>query len=93
MRLLSVLVLVALGLPATAFAGETVTYSYDAKGRLTNVAHSGGRTDGQASAYTLDAADNRTNVTVTGAPFDTASGRVIVLPLKGMPLLILPTAP
>ncbi len=69
-----------------ASAGETTTYSYDALGRLTNAAHSGSVNGGLNQAYSHDAADNRTNVTVTGSPFST-SARVIVLPLKGMPVI------
>jgi hypothetical protein len=51
-------------LPAT----ETITYSYDALGRLTNALHAGAINAGLNTRYQLDAADNRTNVTVTGAP-------------------------
>jgi hypothetical protein len=51
-----------------AFASETITYTYDALGRLTHVAHAGTVNNGLQSNYTLDPADNRTNVTVSGAP-------------------------
>jgi len=50
-----------------ACANETTNYSYDVFGRLTNVAHSGTVNNGVNAAYTHDAADNRSNVTVTGA--------------------------
>lgn len=53
---------------APAFATETITYSYDALGRLVKVLHSGTVNNGQQSTYTHDPADNRTNVTVTSAP-------------------------
>ncbi|MEO6215097.1 MAG: hypothetical protein ABIO86_03620 [Sphingomonas sp.] len=49
-------------------ASETITYSYDALGRLTDTAHSGAVTGGLASHYQFDPAGNRTQVTVTGAP-------------------------
>lgn len=49
-------------------ASETITYSYDALGRLTDTAHAGGVNGGLASHYQLDPADNRMQVTVTGAP-------------------------
>lgn len=51
-----------------ASASETVTYSYDAKGRLIQVTHSGTVNNNVVANYTFDAADNRKNVTVTGAP-------------------------
>lgn len=49
----------------TAFAEETTSYTYDALGRLTSVAQSGGPSSGTKTCYTYDAAGNRTNVTVT----------------------------
>ena len=52
---------------STAHASETVTYTYDALGRLVAVAHSGTVNNGQQTTYTYDSADNRTNVTTTGA--------------------------
>ncbi|MFA6125648.1 MAG: hypothetical protein WCS75_04655 [Sphingomonas sp.] len=51
-----------------ASATETVTYSYDAKGRLVQVTHSGSVNNNVVVNYTFDAADNRKNVKVTGAP-------------------------
>jgi len=38
-------------LAASALAGETTTYSYDALGRLTNAAHSGTANSGLNQAY------------------------------------------
>ncbi|WP_157081292.1 hypothetical protein [Novosphingobium naphthalenivorans] len=62
------LVLIAsLALPGLAHATETVTYTYDAKGRLIKVVHSGSVNNGETTTYTIDKADNRTNVTTTGA--------------------------
>jgi hypothetical protein len=52
---------------SSAMATETITYSYDALGRLVAVAHSGAVNNGQQTVYTLDPADNRTNVRTTGA--------------------------
>jgi hypothetical protein len=52
---------------APAVAQETVTYTYDLKGRLTGVSHAGGPAAGASASYTYDNADNRSNVTVTGA--------------------------
>lgn len=48
-------------------AAETVTYTYDARGRLVEVVHGGGASSGADVAYTYDAAGNRTRVVVTGA--------------------------
>ena len=86
MRLSSILVLAALGLPTIASAAETVTYQYDAKGRLTQVHHAGGPSDGTVATYVFDAADNRTSVTINGA-----TPQVIVVPLDG--LTVIPIGP
>lgn len=51
-----------------ASASETVTYTYDAKGRLIKVVHTGTVNNGVTTEYTHDHADNRVNVKVTGAP-------------------------
>lgn len=57
------------GLAAAAVASsETVTYSYDARGRLVKVEHTGTVNNGVVANYTFDKAENRTNVKVTGAP-------------------------
>jgi hypothetical protein len=50
---------------APAFASETITYVYDAKGRLVTVSHSGTANSGVSASYGYDNADNRTNVTVS----------------------------
>ena len=51
-----------------AGASETVNYTYDAKGRLVRVAHSGTVNNNAVVNYSFDKADNRVNVNVTGAP-------------------------
>lgn len=51
---------------AAAFAAETITYTYDARGRLVTVVHSGGPSAGVTTTYSLDDADNRTGKTTTG---------------------------
>jgi hypothetical protein len=71
-----------------AVAGETTTYNYDALGRLTNAAHSGTVNSGLSQAYTHDAADNRTNVTVTGSPYSNTT-RVVVVPLLGLAVIVI----
>ena len=63
--------LIALGaaaVAAAAYAAETITYTYDARGRLKQVVRSGTVNNGVTTNYTYDKADNRTNKTVTGAP-------------------------
>lgn len=52
----------------SAHATETITYTYDAKGRLIKVERSGSVNNNVKAEYTLDKAENRTNVTVTGSP-------------------------
>jgi len=69
-------------LPCAANATETTNYQYDALGRLTNVAHQNGPANGVQTVYTLDAAGNRTNVTVTGA-----GSMVVVVPLNGFTVI------
>ena len=51
--------LLALVLPTVASASETIAYSYDARGRLKQVSHSGTVNNGKTTTYSLDKADNR----------------------------------
>lgn len=51
-----------------AYASETITYTYDAKGRLIKVERSGTVNNGVKSEYQHDKADNRKAVKVTGSP-------------------------
>jgi len=53
---------------AAALASETVTYSYDARGRLVGAAHTGSVNNGAVATYGYDKADNRTLKNVGGAP-------------------------
>lgn len=55
-------------LPAAAQSAETITYTYDAKGRLVKVVHSGTVNNNTTVEYTHDKADNRTRVKTTNAP-------------------------
>jgi hypothetical protein len=55
-------------LGGVAHAAETITYTYDARGRVKQVARSGTVNNGVTTAYTTDKADNRTNKTTTGSP-------------------------
>lgn len=68
------LCIVAFGGVAVAFANaalpgnETITYRYDARGRLIQVQHAGTVNNNVVANYSYDKADNRTLVNVTGAP-------------------------
>ena len=55
--LVALILLVILG--AAAYAAETVTYSYDARGRLIRVSHAGSVNNNVVTNYTYDGADNR----------------------------------
>ena len=55
----------AAALPALAIAAETITYSYDARGRLVKVERSGDVNAGVKAEYRHDKADNRLEVNVT----------------------------
>lgn len=56
------------GLMPPAHASETITYTYDAKGRVVKVEHAGSVNNNLKAEYTHDKADNRKNLTVTGSP-------------------------
>lgn len=50
---------------APAQASETITYTYDARGRLIQVSHSGTVNNGKSTTYTFDTVHNRTAKTTT----------------------------
>jgi len=50
------------------FADETITYSYDAKGRLIKVLRTGTVNNNVQTTYGHDKADNRKNLTTTSSP-------------------------
>ena len=58
--------LALLYIAAPGHASQTTTYTYDAKGRLVKVQHSGGTNNGAATDYEHDKADNRKRVRTTG---------------------------
>ena len=59
----------AAALVATAaVAAETITYRYDARGRLVKVERTGAVNNNVNTAYEYDKADNRRKATTTGAP-------------------------
>ena len=53
---------------APAAADETITYSYDARGRLVQVARTGTVNNGVTTTHQYDRADNRVVKTTTGSP-------------------------
>jgi hypothetical protein len=57
-------VLAVAGLAAASWASETITYTYDARGRLVKVERSGTINNGVKAEYNYDKGDNRTNVNV-----------------------------
>jgi len=61
-------VLFALTALALAYISETITYTYDARGRLIRVVHNGSVNNNVATNYSYDKADNRTLKNVSGAP-------------------------
>ena len=76
--------------PTVAAAAESVTYTYDALGRLIRTQRSGGPASGVDAQLQYDPAGNRTNVTVSGASSSSPPVRVIVLPLNGYTVIPLP---
>jgi succinate dehydrogenase/fumarate reductase flavoprotein subunit len=54
--------------PYDPMGNETINYSYDAQGRLTNVTHAGSINNNLQANYTYDKGSNRVTVNVTGAP-------------------------
>lgn len=53
---------------SAAHAAETITYSYDAKGRLVQVARTDTVNEGVTTTHSYDKADNRTAKATTGSP-------------------------
>jgi hypothetical protein len=64
-RFLAVVAL--LGTSVGAYAAETITYKYDARGRLIEIKRTGTVNNNVQSNYTHDKANNRKTVVVTGS--------------------------
>lgn len=60
----ALLAVAGLGVATAAVSSETITYSYDSRGRLTKVVRSGTVNNNVSATYSYDKADNRTNVNV-----------------------------
>jgi YD repeat-containing protein len=56
---------IALPLISSAFGAETITYTYDAKGRLVTVVRTGTVNNGVTATYSHDKSNNRTAVVKT----------------------------
>ncbi len=67
-KLTSLLTAATLLCSTAAEATETISYSYDARGRLIQVERTGTVNNGVTTSYVLDKADNRTSKTTTGSP-------------------------
>ena len=63
-KILLALFVAALAAGAAATAFETINYTYDARGRLVRVSHSGTVNNNVTANYLYDKANNRTNVNV-----------------------------
>jgi YD repeat-containing protein len=59
---------IALIASVPAQAAETITYKYDAKGRIVEVKRNGTVNNNVTTTYQHDKADNRKNTTTTGSP-------------------------
>ncbi len=64
--LIAMLPSLVIATPATA--AETVTYTYDAKGRLVKVVRTGSVNNNVTVDYEHDKADNRTRLKTTNSP-------------------------
>lgn len=60
------IVLIVLGV--AAYADEIISYTYDARGRLVRVSHSGSVNNNVVTNYVYEKADNRVLKNTTGAP-------------------------
>jgi YD repeat-containing protein len=68
MRVISCLCVFALmSITGPATAAETITYKYDAKGRLIEVKRTGTVNNNVKTTYQHDKANNRKNTTTTGS--------------------------
>jgi hypothetical protein len=73
----------SIGWASAAGAGETVTYSYDALGRLTGASSTGSVNNGVATTIGYDPAGNRSSYVVSGAGGPTVAGGSFEAPEVG----------
>jgi YD repeat-containing protein len=55
-------------LTGIALAAETISYTYDARGRVKSVTRTGTVNNNVQTSYQYDKANNRKNTTTTGSP-------------------------
>lgn len=67
-RLIACAIVAVAAVATAALAAETITYVYDAKGRLIEVKRSGTVNDKVKTVYTYDRVHNRTRVVTTLPP-------------------------
>jgi hypothetical protein len=67
LKLVSLAVAAIFAFAPVAYASSTVSYAYDARGRLIAVTLSGGAHSGASIQYTYDTGNNRVRKLVTGA--------------------------
>jgi hypothetical protein len=79
-------------LASPAIGGETISYSYDARGRLINAARSGSINDGLSTSYQFDKADNRVGYTASGGSGQPGTGTGGVSPAPGAAAAIIPSS-
>jgi len=92
MKRVVVMVLLMASMAVTrADASETITYSYDALGRLTQASSSGTVNNGLSIATAYDNANNRSSHTVSGSTKSGNGTKVVVLPINGF--TVMPLAP
>lgn len=60
--------LALLGMSSSAISAETITYNYDARGRLVKVVRTGTINNNVTVDYEHDRADNRTRLKTTNSP-------------------------
>lgn len=84
----AVLGILAYSTPARA--GETTTYSYDALGRVKAVAVAAGPMSGTSTSVSYDKLGNRATYEVAGSPNGPVRRRVVVVPLNGFTIIVLP---
>lgn len=70
-------------LPVAAIGAETQTLTYDARGRLVQIDHSGPVNANVQQLYRFDAADNRVQFEVKGAPGPGPVSGAVVIPVSG----------
>lgn len=79
----------AAGASASSWPAETVTYTYDALGRIVSSSVSGGPNSGLNTALVYDAAGNRTTLAVTGST-NPGARPIAVIPLPTTSPIVIP---